>query len=134
MFSSSRLMVFLCTLFVFFLHLSPTSLAFAWSLRFAPLHHPTGDDNALTPSTSVPVAPQFFRLLATSKQVVVGVEDAYTRAIELDPPIRFKVKPRPPAAAQPVANTRRTRPRHQLRGPEALLLRGTQTVVGNTLQ
>jgi hypothetical protein len=132
MFSSSRLMACLYTLLVFFLCGGSVSKAFAWTLRFAPLGHTTVDAEALTPATSVPVTPQFFRILVTPQQVVVGAEDPYSRVIKFNPPIRFK--PLPPSAAQPVASARHARPRHQLRGPETFLLRRTQNVAGKSLQ
>ncbi len=129
---SSRLTTCLCTFCVFFLCLCSGPKAFAWTLRFAPLDHTTGDEEVLPPSTSVPVTPQFFRLLITPKQVVVGAEKPYIRVIKLNPPTRFN--PLPPAAAPPVANTRNARPRHQLRGTEAFLLRRTQNVADKAFQ
>jgi len=131
MFSSSRLMACLYTLLVFFLYGGSTSKAFAWTLRFAPLSYTTGDAKAFTPATSVPVTPQFFRILVTPQQVVVGVEDPYRRVIKFNPPIRFK--PLPSSVEQPVADARHARPRHQLRGPETFLLRRTQNVAGKSL-
>ena len=62
----------------------------------------------------------------------MGVEESYVRAIKLDPPIRFKLEPRAPAAVPPVDAARDHDPQHQLRSPETLLLRRTQAVVGKT--
>jgi hypothetical protein len=132
MVSSSRLMICFCILFIFFLCLSPPSLAFAWAVRLAPLGHTTGDNDALIPSTLALATPQFFRILVTSQEIVMGVEESYVRAIKLDPPIRFKLEPRAPAAVPPVDAARDHDPRHQLRSPETLLLRRTQAVVGKT--
>lgn len=131
MVSSSRPMIYFCIFFIFFLCLSPASLAFAWAVRFAPLDHTTGDNDALTPSTLALTTPRFFRILVTLQEIVMGVEEPYARAVKLDPPIRFKLEPRAPAAAPPVA-ARDNDPRHQLRSPETLLLRRTQAVVGKT--
>jgi hypothetical protein len=131
MVSSSRPMIYFFVLSIFFLYLSPASLAFAWAVRFAPMDHTTGDHDALIPSTFALATPQFFRILVTAKEIVIGVEEPYARAVKLDPPIRFKLEPRAPAAAPPVA-ARDNEPRHQLRSPETLLLRRTQAVVGKT--
>jgi hypothetical protein len=132
MVSSSRLMIYFCILFIFFLYSSPASLAFAWAVRFAPLDHTTGDNDAWTPSTFALITPQLFRIVVTSQEIVIGVEEPYVRAIKLDPPIRFKLEPRAPAAAPPVDAARNKDPRHQLRSPETLLLRRTQAVVGKS--
>jgi hypothetical protein len=129
---SSRLMVYLIMLFVFCQGVCPASMALAWTLRFAPLHHTTGDTAAFTPSTSMPVMPQFLRILITGKQVIIGVEAPYLRAIKLVPPIRFEQRSR--STSQPAANTYTLRPRHHLRSPETFLLRRPQTVVGKTWQ
>ncbi|ETW98461.1 MAG: hypothetical protein ETSY1_18625 [Candidatus Entotheonella factor] len=104
-------------------------MAEALTLRFAPLDPAFSEaDASTTPSTALPVAPQFFRILVTRAQVTLGVEDPYVRAIQLRPPIRFKSQS--PTDSQPVSHTRAARPRHQLRGPEAFLLRRTQNVAG----
>ncbi len=128
---SPRLVVGLCAFCVFCLGLGPTSVAFAWTVRFAPLEPMTRDANAFAPSTELPVAPQFFRIAIAPQQITIGAEEPYIRAIEFAPPIRFKSIS--PAPEPPVASTRRVRPRHQLRGPEAFLLRRTQNVAGKPL-
>lgn len=130
MWSSSRLMVLIIAHFVFFLGADTASTAFAWSLRVAPLDLTTGDADAFAPSTSLPVAPQFFRILVTGTQVTLGAEAPYLRTLQPDPPIRFQS--RPPAPAQPMTNARASHTRHQLRGPEAFLLRRTQHAAGKS--
>jgi len=116
-----------CTVFV--LGLSLASSAFAWRLRFAPLAPPSAAADAFAPSTSVPVTPQLFRFQVTQKQVTMGVEAPYVRAPKPTLPIRIEQRALTvsPAAADAQA------PKHDLRGPEALLLRQPQTVVGQTL-
>lgn len=104
----SRFTVRLCTLCVLFLGLYPASEALAWTLRFAPLD-PSRDDT-FAPSTSLPVAPQFFRISVIPNQITIGAEEPYIRSIHLNPPIRFKSFS--PDAEQPVAKARRARPRH----------------------
>jgi len=114
------------------LGLGPVSMAIAWTLRVAPLDHTTGTTEALITSTSVTVTPQFLRTLVTGSQLILGVEAPYIRAIEFMPPLDFKQpssSASPPAAIIPIFY-----PSHHLRGPEALLLRRRQTVVGETLQ
>ncbi len=128
----SRLTAGLTMLLLSFLWFCPLATAFPLQLRFAPLGHTPRDADAFAPSTSVPVSPQFFRILVTRKQVMIGAEDPYVNPIKLTPPIRFKPLPR--STSEPVTNVQSARPMHHLRGPEALLLRRPPTVVGKTFQ
>lgn len=132
MFSLSRLIACLVTLLILGLYACPSAIAFTWTLRFAPLDYTPSTADAFAPSTSVPVTPQFFRVLVTRKQVIVGAEKPYIRDIKPAPPLHFKPLPRP--ASESVANARAPRPAHHLRGPEARLLRHPQTVVGKADQ
>ena len=132
MFWSPRFMVCLMTLAVLYLGLGRVPIAIAWTLRFVPLDHTTGTTAALTPSTSVPETPQFLRILVTGTQLILGVEAPYIRVIEFNPPIDFK---QAPSSASPLAASAPTsHPSHHLCGPEAVLLRRPQAVVGNTFQ
>ncbi len=130
MLCSSRLIGCRMMLLICFLSLCPASMAMALTLRFAPLDHTFDEVDAFIPSAAVPVAPRFFRILVTRTQVTIGAEDPYLRAIKFVPPIRFQTLS--PSAPQPVAHSRTARPRHQLRGPEAFLLRRRQNVAGKT--
>ncbi|PON16724.1 hypothetical protein C2W62_16920 [Candidatus Entotheonella serta] len=129
--SPSRFTICLCAFLIFFLGWFPASSVLAWTLHFAPLDHTTSHADAFAPSTSAPVAPQLFRIVVAPQQVTIGTEAPYIRHIRLDPPIRFKALS--PEATPPVSNARQVRPRHQLRGPEAFLLRRTQNVAGKPL-
>ena len=128
MLSSSRLIRHGIAWMVFVLGLSLASSAFAWRLRFAPLAPPS-DTNAFAPSTSVPVTPQFLRFQVAQKQVIMGVEAPYVRAPKTMTPIR--IEQRALTVSPAVADS--PSPKHDLRGPETLLLRQPQTVVGQTL-
>jgi hypothetical protein len=119
------------TLVALCLGFGPVSMAIAWTLRFAPLDH-AGTAVVLIPSTSAPATPQFLRILVTGNQLILGVEFPHIRAIDFRPSVDFK---QPASSALPsTASLPAFRSRYYLRGPEALLLRRRQTVVGPTLQ
>ena len=115
-----------CTIFV--LGLSLATSAFAGRLRFAPLAPPSTAE-AFALSTSVPETPQLFRFQVTQEQVIMGVEAPYVQTRKPTPPIHIERRGRTVSPA--VADSRPSR--HDLRGPEALLLRQPQTVVSQTL-
>lgn len=104
------------------------SSAMAFTMRFAPLDPTPGDVDVYAPSTSVPVAPQFFRLTVVRQQAIIGAEVPYVRVVEPVSPVRFNVKKLSRAKPAPISHTPLSPPRHQLRGPETFLLRRTQTV------
>jgi hypothetical protein len=130
----SRLMVCLVTLVVLCLDVGLMSTAIAWTLRFAPLDHTTSTATPFAPSTSVPVTPHFLRILVIRNQIIFGIEAPYMQVIKLKPPIDFQQLSDSTTSSVPSAVTPPTfRSRHDLRGPEGLLLRHPQTLVGHTL-
>ena len=130
MFVSCRLSGFLLVLLVWCLGWCPASFAADWSLNVAPLALPDGAAGAFSPSSSVPVTPQFFRLAIRGKQVIIAAEAPYVEPLKPVPTIR--VQEQSPYTSPPVAETdlRDTTP--ALRGPEAWLLRRPPTVVSQT--
>ena len=128
MFFLPRLTVSLVTVLVIVIGVCYPSTAAEWKWRFAPLYPPSGDADVL--SSGMPVAPQFIRIVIAQNQVTIGAAEPYIRNIKRVPPPRFKTLPR--SAPQPVARSRASSQRHQLRGPEAFLLRRTQNVAGQT--
>ena len=129
--SSSRFIRHVIACAVVALGLSLASSAFAGRLRFAPLAPPSAAGDAFAPSASVPVTPQLFRFQVTQKHVTMGVEAPYVRAPKPAPPIR--IEQRALTVSPAVAAADAQVPKHNLRGPEALLLRQPRTVVGQTL-
>jgi hypothetical protein len=131
---SSRSMVCLMTLVVLCPGLGLVSTAIAWTLRFAPPDHTTHSAAPFVSSTSVLVSPQFLRILVTGNQIILGIETPYMRAMELTLPIDLQRSSGSTSSTLPSAVTLpASRTTHDLRGPEALLLHGPQTIVGTTL-
>lgn len=126
MFERSCHIVRLVMLFVLLLGCCPSVMAF--TLRFAPFDPPASEADAFAPSTSLPVAPQFFRFTIVRQQAIIGVETPYVRVIEPVSPIRFKVNKLSRAKPAPLSHAPAAQPNRRLRGPETFLLRRTQTV------